>query len=59
MVSLGFSKGELYMNFLVEKVSFHKGDPFGWKGLVKVTLNSLLLNLKDPISSAGLYVLKV
>ena len=33
-----------------QNVTFHKGDLFGWKGLVKVTFSSPFLNLKGPIS---------
>ena len=43
-------EGELYKTFSAVKVTFHKGDLFGWKGLVKVTFNSPFLNLKVPIS---------
>ena len=38
------------MTFQAETVTVHKGDLFGWKGLVKVTFNSAFLNLKGPIS---------
>ena len=39
-----FSKYDIYKTFPAEKVSSKKGDPFGWKGLVKVTFYSLFLN---------------
>ena len=38
------------VTFPAENVTFHKGDLSGWKGLVKVTFNSLFLNFKGPIS---------
>ena len=50
MEPLRFSKIDLYKTFTPEKVTFHKGDIFGTKGLVKVNFNSPFLNLKGHIS---------
>ena len=54
MWPLMFSKGDLYKTFTrpfqVENLTFHKGDLFGWKGVLKVTFTSSFLNLKVPIS---------
>ena len=37
-------------------VTFHKGELFGRKGLVKVTFNSPFLNLKGPICKVEFHV---
>ena len=49
MGPLRIGKCDSYKTFPAEKVSFHKSELFGWKGLVDGTFNSSFLNLKDPI----------
>ena len=50
MGPLRLIRADLYKTFTAEKVSFHKGDLFDWKGLVTMTFNSPFLNLTGPIS---------
>ena len=49
MGPLRFSKCDLSKTFPAEKVTFHNGDFFNSKGLVKVTFNSPFPNLVGPI----------
>ena len=50
MGPLIFGKCDLYKTFPAEKVTYHKGDLFNLKGLLKLNFNSPSLNLKSPIS---------
>ena len=51
MGPIGFSIGHLYKIFPSEEVTFTKVTYTVWKGLVRVTLNSPLLNLNGSFSN--------
>ena len=58
MGPLSFCKDDIYIAYFYEtfpdeKVTFHKGDLFDGKVLVKVMFNAPFLNLKGPISNTN------